>query len=243
MKRFVFSAVLLLISSPVFAGRETWEILDQVVPEVGQPVDDAMRVRITSIPASVSLSVSGSTVQVRNVNGDNLRVNIISTFSATNPGYVQFPSSQPVNAFQAGTWTVSVPSTTVSGSTVSVVNVGGNNLSVVFPSSQPVNSFQAGSWTTTSTPSTFSVVQIGTEAVTNSGATLIFSGTGNKGHYFCNESTNTVRVGGASVTVDVGIVLKDSVCITLDGPEIFVGDFYCVGSVASSQKVSWILGK
>lgn len=59
-------AVLACLVAPARAGRETWEILDQVVPLPGQAQDDAFRVRLTS--AAVSLSVTLPANQSVNVN-------------------------------------------------------------------------------------------------------------------------------------------------------------------------------
>lgn len=52
--------------------------------------------------------------------------------------------------------------------------------------------------------------------------------------FFCNESTNTVRIGPAGVTSSVGGYVAAGACVSMDGPTVFKGALYCAAATAGN---------
>jgi len=129
------------------------------------------------------------------------------------------------------------------GGELRMIKTDSNGVLLSSPAVSGASHVIVDSGTISTVPSIFTIIQVGTAAVTNAGVTCFFSGTGNKSSFVCNESTNTMRMGPATITTDIGLLLQDSTCMTLDGPEIFTGNFCAIGSVASNQKISWLIGK
>jgi len=85
MKKF-FGLMMALISigllaTPSLAGRDVWEILEQVVPEPGQPGENMMNVKLAS--STVNVNVNISTVGARQSGTWNVNL------SSTNPAFVK----------------------------------------------------------------------------------------------------------------------------------------------------------
>lgn len=123
---------------------------------------------------------------------------------SNDPGLAQavfFVSSQPVNAFQAGSWTVDI-STPITISASSIVNVK------------------------LSTASNLSSAQI----TVNTSAQILSADATRTQSIVCNESLASSWIGPLGVTTANGVLLGPGACFSPDTPASFTGDLYAVST-------------
>lgn len=109
MKRFLLVSVLLAAFAPsAWAGRETWEILEQVVPETA----DKMDVRVASFAATIPLPAGAATAARQDTGNTSLssidgKLNSLGqkTMAASVPVVISSNQSA-VPASQSGAWNV-----------------------------------------------------------------------------------------------------------------------------------------
>lgn len=118
------------------------------------------------------------------------------------------------------------------------------SLPVAIASNQSaVPASQSGSWTTTTAADSITSVPISTGACAGTATLVLAADATAKTSMFCNEGSESVRIGDSNITASVGLLVTGETCVSLDGPgAAFHAALYCIRTGASSQNYSTARG-